>query len=97
MAGVAQDRLSFHDYKAGGIDRSSLQSWVKELGWETVLNCAGTTFRGLPEAEKTGLSADKAIALMLGQPSMISRPVLDLGDWCVVRFKPEIYAQVLGK
>lgn len=89
---------AFHDYKASGIDRVSLERWVKEHGWETVLNRAGTTFRALPDAEKQGLDADKAIALMLSQPSMIKRPVLDLGKGkTIVGFKPEIYAAAIPK
>ncbi len=88
---------AFHDYKASGIDRTSLEGWVKEHGWETVLNRAGTTFRALPDAEKQGLDPEKAIALMLAQPSMIKRPVLDLGQGkTIVGFKPEIYAAALG-
>ena len=89
---------AFHDYKASGIDRGSLERWVEEHGWETVLNRAGTTFRALPDAEKQGLDAGKAIALMLAQPSMIKRPVLDLGGGqTIVGFKPEIYAAALAK
>ena len=84
----------FHDYKASGIDRSSLERWVGEHGWETILNRAGTTFRSLPDADKQGLDAGKAVALMLAQPSMIKRPVLDLGARTIVGFKPEIYAAV---
>ena len=70
---------AFHDYKSAGIDRERLERWCKTVGWETLLNRAGTTFRKLPETDKQGLDADKAIALMLQQPSMIKRPVLDLG------------------
>ena len=81
----------FHDYKKAGIDRASLERWVKEHGWETVLNRAGTTFRKLPDADRADLDARKAVALMLAQPSMIKRPVLDLGDRRIVGFKPEIY------
>jgi arsenate reductase (glutaredoxin) len=84
--------FGFHDYKKAGIDRVRLEQWVAEHGWETVLNRAGTTFRALPEADKQGLDADKAIALMLAQPSMIKRPVLDLGDRTLVGFKPDLYA-----
>lgn len=82
----------FHDYKTAGIDRKRLENWSKEVGWETLLNRAGTTFRALPDADKTGLTEKKAIALMLAQPSMIKRPVLDLGGRVLVGFKPEIYA-----
>lgn len=86
----------FHDYKKAGIDRASLERWVAEHGWETLLNRAGTTFRALPDAGKAGLDADPAIVLMLAQPSMIKRPVLDLGDRTLVGFKPELYAAALG-
>ncbi len=87
----------FHDYKVAGIDRGRLERWCRELGWETVLNRAGTTFRKLPEADRHALDAPKAIALMLAQPSMIKRPVLDLGDdRLLVGFKPELYARALG-
>ncbi|PWR24904.1 ArsC family reductase [Zavarzinia aquatilis] len=92
-AGVGHE---FHDYKVSGIDRARLESWCDALGWEVLLNRAGTTFRKLPEAEREGLTRDKAIALMLAQPSMIKRPVLDLGGRLVVGFKPAHYAEVLG-
>jgi arsenate reductase (glutaredoxin) len=83
---------NFHDYKAAGIERKRLEGWCKDVGWETLLNRAGTTFRALPDAEKTGLNEKKAVALMLAQPSMIKRPVLDLGGQLLVGFKPDIYA-----
>jgi len=83
----------FHDYKTAGIDKARLTDWVKQVGWETLLNRAGTTFRKLDEADRQNLTAAKAIALMLAQPSMIKRPVLDLGDRLLVGFKPEIYAK----
>lgn len=86
----------FHDYKKAGIDAKRLRIWVGELGWEKLLNRAGTTFRALPEADKTGLDEDKAIALMLAQPSMIKRPVLDLGDRRLVGFKSDEWATALG-
>lgn len=89
---------AFHDYKASGIDKASLERWVKEHGWETVLNRAGTTFRALPDERKQGLDAAKAIALMLEQPSMIKRPVLDLGQGkTLVGFKSEIYEAALAR
>lgn len=82
---------AFHDYKKAGIDRASLERWAGEHGWTVVLNRAGTTFRKLPEADRADLDRDKAVALMLAQPSMIKRPVLDLGDRRIVGFRPEIY------
>lgn len=86
----------FHDYKSAAIDRASLQQWCAEHGWETVLNRAGTTFRKLDEAQKSDLDQARAIELMLAQPSMIKRPVLDLGGKTLVGFKPELYAAALA-
>ena len=88
--GVAHD---FHDYKTAGIDRATLEGWARKVGWETLLNRAGTTFRKLPEAEKDGLDEARAIALMLAQPSLIKRPVLTVGDALLVGFDPERYAR----
>lgn len=82
----------FHDYKKQGVDRTTLESWVRQVGWETLLNRAGTTFRKLPDAEKQGLDARKAVELMLAQPSMIKRPVLEADGRLLVGFKPETYA-----
>ena len=87
--GVAYD---FHDYKTAGAPKEKLKAWCDELGWETLLNRAGTTFRKLPDADKEGLNERKALALMLAQPSIIKRPVLDIGGKLLVGFKPEIYA-----
>jgi arsenate reductase len=81
----------FHDYKSEGINRKRLEGWAKRVGWETLLNRAGTTFRKLPDKDKAELDAAKAVALMLEQPSMIKRPVLELGGRLVVGFKPDIY------
>ena len=86
----------FHDYKTAGIDRELLQKWSAGVGWEALLNRAGKTFRSLPEAGKADLTEAKAIALMLAQPSIIKRPVLDLGGGkLVVGFKPEAYAETV--
>src|SRR5579871_5515553 len=89
---------AFHDYKTEGIDRPRLEGWARKLGWETLLNRSGTTFRNLPEDERQDLDAAKAIRLMLAQPSMIKRPVLELaGGRVLAGFRPEIYEKaVLG-
>jgi arsenate reductase len=83
----------FHDYKTQGIERAKLEGWVKKAGWETLLNRAGTTFRKLPDKDKEGLTEKRAVALMLAQPSMIKRPVLEAGGGRIlVGFKPDDYA-----
>jgi arsenate reductase (glutaredoxin) len=86
----------FHDYKASGIDHAVLEGWAAKVGWEFLLNRAGTTFRALPDADKANLTEKKAIALMLAQPSMIKRPVLDQGGKLLVGFKPEQYSAAFG-
>ncbi|MDT8758653.1 ArsC family reductase [Sphingomonas psychrotolerans] len=90
--GVAYD---FHDYKTAGVDPARLTRWIAEAGWETVLNRAGTTFRKLPDADKADLDAEKAAALMLAQPSMIKRPVLEHPGGILIGFAPERYARAL--
>jgi len=87
---------AFHDYKKEGIDRAHLERWAGQIGWERLLNRAGTTFRKLPEADRADLTADKAIGLMLAQPSMIKRPVLEADGRLLVGFKPEEYAELGG-
>jgi arsenate reductase len=87
---------AFHDYKKAGIERAKLEAWAGEVGWEVLLNRAGTTFKKLPDADRAGLNAAKAIALMLAQPSMIKRPVLESGGPLLVGFKPEVYAARFG-
>jgi Spx/MgsR family transcriptional regulator len=88
---------AFHDYKVSGVARERLESWVKTVGWETLLNRSGTTFRKLPDADRTGLNEAKAIGLMLAQPSMIKRPVLETGGALLVGFRPEAYEKAFGE
>lgn len=88
---------AFHDYKTRGIDRAKLEIWVKKIGWETLVNRAGLTFKKLPDKDRQGLNEKKAIALMHRQPSMIKRPVLELGGGkLLVGFRPEDYARAIG-
>lgn len=86
---------TFHDYKSTGIDRELLLAWCTEHGWQRILNRAGTTFRRLDETQKDNLDQAKAIELMLAQPSMIKRPILDLGQRTLVGFQPDQYAAEL--
>ncbi|MFT8565165.1 ArsC family reductase [Acetobacter orientalis] len=88
---------SFHDYKTQGLDAARLQAWVAQVGWEKLLNKAGTTFKKLPEAEKVNLTQERACALMLAHPSMVKRPVLETPNGLEVGFKPELYAAFFKK
>jgi arsenate reductase len=88
--------VDFHDYKVSGIDAKTLQGWAKQVGWETLLNRAGTTFRKLPDKDRENITEAKAIKLMVDQPAMIKRPVLDLGGGTLlVGFKPAVYAKAV--
>src|SRR5580698_2198396 len=91
--GVAYE---FHDYRKLGVTKAELAQWCDAAGWQTVLNRAGTTFRKLDDADKTALTQDKAIALMVAQPSMIKRPALEAGGKLEIGFKPERYAALFG-
>lgn len=89
---------TFHDFKAAGVDRTSLERWCSRHGWETVLNRAGTTFRRLDAAQQQDLDEAGAVALMLAQPSLIKRPVLEGAAVSLVGFKPDRYeAALIGK
>ncbi len=88
---------AFHDYKSAGIARAKLEGWAKKAGWETLINRAGTTFKKLSDKDKEGLTEKKALGLMLAQPSMIKRPVLELdGGRLLVGFKPEQYSEAFA-
>ncbi|MBV9990688.1 MAG: ArsC family reductase [Alphaproteobacteria bacterium] len=86
----------FRDYKVAGVARDELEGWAKQMGWETLLNRAGTTFKTLPDKDKEGIGEQKALALMLAQPSMIKRPVLEAGTRLIVGFKPDVYEKFFG-
>lgn len=87
---------TFHDYKAEGIEKSRLADWCKQVGWEALLNRNGTTFRKLPDGDKLDLNERRAVSLMLAQPSMIKRPVVELDGRLLVGFKPDLFAKELG-
>ena len=87
---------AFHDYKTAGIDKDRLEKWAKEVGWEVLLNRAGPTFRKLPDKDKANLTEAKAIKLMMANPSMIKRPVLESGGKLLVGFKPDAYRAALA-
>ena len=91
-AGIA---YAFHDYKVAGVPEVALRGWMDRLGWEAVLNRAGTTLRGLPDADKEDFDAGRAIALMLARPSLIRRPVLTDGETLLVGFAPAAYEAAL--
>ena len=85
----------FHDYKVSAIDATNLQRWCDEHGWETILNRSGTTFKALDAGDKAHIDADKAILLMMANPSMIKRPILDTGKETIVGFKATTYEDAL--
>lgn len=86
----------FHDYRKDGVAERDLRRWCSALGWERVLNRSGTTFRKLPDDARADLDQDKAIALMLAQPGMIKRPILEGPGILELGFKPDRYAEILG-
>jgi len=85
----------FHDFRAEGLDAKRLDGWAGKVGWEKLLNKGSTTFRELADGDKQGLDEKKAKALMLAKPTMVKRPVLEVGDQVLVGFKPEVYEQAV--
>ena len=86
----------FHDYKKEGADPARLAAWADAVGWEVLLNRRGTTFRQLPEPDRTGLDAQRALALMAAHPSLIKRPVVEHTGGILVGFDPALWSQALG-
>ena len=86
---------SFHDYKVSGVDKAKLEEWVMEHGWETIFNRSGTSFRALDAGDKAHIDADKAILLMITNPSLIKRPILDTGKGTIIGFKATTYENAL--
>lgn len=84
---------TFHDYKKAGIDHAHLAAWCSKVGWETLVNRRGTTFRKLPAAEQGVKNEKDAIALMQKYPSLIKRPVIETGAQLLVGFDTEAYAK----
>ena len=87
---------TFHDYRKAGVPADRVRGWVERLGWEVLLNRRGTSFRALPEADRSDLDAERAVAIMLAHPSTIKRPVVESGDQLLVGFEPEGWARTLG-
>jgi arsenate reductase len=87
----------FHDFRKDGLDAAKLQGWLDGLGWEAVLNRAGTSFRALPEAQRIGLDRDRAAALILANPTLVKRPVLEMDGRVTVGFKPDSYAALFNR
>ena len=85
---------NFHDFKKQGVPAELLPGWLSTIGWETLVNRKGTTWRKLDEATRLGVVDDaSATALMLAQPSVIKRPVVVWGDGAVsVGFSAEAFA-----
>lgn len=85
----------FHDYKKSGVPRADLERWAERLGWRTLLNSQGPTWRKLPDADKADLTPEKLMALVAAHPSLIRRPVVEAGEQLLVGFDPALFAKAL--
>lgn len=87
---------TFHDLRADGLDREMLERWTQTLDWQQLLNTHSLTWRKVPEVDRAGMTPDKAMELMLDQPTLVKRPVLEQDDVVVVGFSPVNYEKLLG-
>ena len=92
-----QIEYGFHDYKKEGIDSKTLQRWCAKVDWEELVNRRGTTWRKLPESKRDGLNQTKAIQLMIDNPSLIKRPVIENGKQVIVGFNESTLSELLTK
>lgn len=88
---------AFHDYKTAGLEPARLERWSRDVGWQALLNRAGTTFRKLADEDKRGLDERAALRLMLAQPSMIKRPLLEVEGRLIVGFELEAYRAAMSQ
>lgn len=88
---------AFHDYKKLGAPADKVKVWIKQAGWEKVLNTKGKTFRDLPASRQHGLTDAKAALLLVEFPSAIKRPVIESGKALLLGFDEAQYAATLGK
>ena len=84
----------FHDLRVDGLDMEMLQRWVRTLDWEKLLNTRSLTWRRVPEVDRAGMTLNKAMALMLDQPTLVKRPVLEREDFVAVGFSPANYENI---
>jgi Spx/MgsR family transcriptional regulator len=88
---------TFHDFRKQGLPADRVEAWLREIGWEKLLNRKGTTWRKLDAAAQSGITdATSARALMLAQPSIIRRPVIEWGRQTTVGFDPDAYRAVVA-
>jgi len=87
----------FHDYKKAGVPEKELNQWLKKVGWEVLLNRRGTTWRKLDDVVKNNIDEASAVQLMLDNPSIIKRPVLEYGKAILVGFDEDAYKEAFGK
>ncbi|CAM2941041.1 ArsC family reductase [Moritella viscosa] len=89
--------FTFHDHRVNGLDKAQLINWCETLGWEQVLNKRGTTYRKLTDEQKAGLTEATAIELLIEQPAMIKRPILEVDGQLTLGFKADTYAALFAK
>lgn len=88
--------FEFHDYRKQGLDNSLLESLESALGWESMVNRRGTTWRALPETTRNGIDRDSALRLMLENPAIIKRPILVSNGQCLIGFNEQQYREIFS-
>ena len=84
----------FHDFRVDGLDEATVGNWAAELGWETLLNRRGTTWRKIPDSDRQNVDGASAANLMAANPTLIKRPVFDLGTSQIVGFSDDARAAI---
>ena len=88
---LRNQQLEYHfvDYRKNVLEESTLSNWIKDVGWENILNRRSSTWRDLSSEKKGDLTADSAKVLMLEFPSLIKRPIIETGERILIGFKEE--------
>ena len=81
----------FHDFRKDGLSQVKVNNWIKHIEWETLLNRRGTTWRKLSNQDKESINKSSVVKLMIAQPTLIKRPVIEVNKEIIVGFSEEIY------
>ncbi len=87
----------FHDVRENGLDIQHLESWAERVGWEKLLNKRSLTWRKVSDADRSNLTRNGVLALILEQPTLLKRPIIEADDYLAVGFSEERFGEFLSK
>lgn len=87
----------FHDVRDDGLDIQMLERWADRIAWQKLLNRKSLTWRKIPEVDRSGMTKNRAFALMLEQPTLVKRPVIESPQFLAVGFSEKRFAEFIAR